>query len=244
MSLADRVVVITGGTRGLGLTMARHFRAEGARVVCASRDDSTWAALREELPDVLFHAVDVGVPESVRALYDAVHDRFGALDVLVCNAGVSRPGPVATLAVDHWREVVDTNLTGVFICVQEAIPYLEKSAAARIITVSSALATRVAVGAAAYSASKAALEMFTRTCAIELAGKGIQVNSVSPGFIDEGMGRALTGNPAIWSRMEPKLAAGRPGTADEVARATVFLAGDDSGYVNGHVLEVNGGLNW
>src|SRR5262249_40494296 len=153
------------------------------------------------------------------------------LDILVANAGVSHPGPVAALALSRWREVIDTNLTGAFICTQEAVPYLEKSAHARIINVSSALATRVAAGAAAYSASKAALEMLTRTCAVELAPKGILVNAIAPGIVDEGMGRALVANPMVWARMEPKLVMGRAGTGDEVARAAVFLAGEDSAYV-------------
>ncbi|MFC4110195.1 SDR family NAD(P)-dependent oxidoreductase [Micromonospora zhanjiangensis] len=242
--MSDRVVVVTGGTRGLGLATARRLRAEGARVVCAARDDTTWDGLRAELPDVYLHRVDVTAPESVRELFAAVHDRFGGLDMLVCNAGVARPGPVSALSPTAWREVLDVNVTGAFICIQEAVPYLEKAARGRIVTISSALATRVAAGASAYSAAKAALEMLTRTCALELGPRGILVNAVSPGFIDEGMGRDLMANPALWQRLQAKLVLGRAGNGEEVAGAVAFLAGDDSTYVNGHVLEVNGGLDW
>jgi 3-oxoacyl-[acyl-carrier protein] reductase len=196
-------------------------------------------------PDRLaFHPVDVREWRSVSDLMEMAVTRFGRLDVVVANAGVSRPGPVDALDTERWCEVIDTNLTGVFHCVRAAAPHLEGSGGGRIITVSSALAERVARGASAYCASKAAVEMFTKVCAIELAPKGITVNCLSPGFLDEGMGRELIANAAIWKQYGTRLAMGRPGTGQEAATAAVFLAGRDSAYVNGHVLEVNGGLDW
>lgn len=245
MRLAGKVAIVTGGTKGLGRAIAEAYAKEGCRVVCAARD----AGSAGELPppgegDVAFQRADVRDAESVRLLMRTVYDAYGRLDVLVANAGVSRPGPAAELDPARWAEVIDTNLNGTFLSAREAVPYLEKDGGGRIVTLSSALATRVARGSSAYAASKAGIEMFTRVAAVELAPRGITANCLSPGFIDEGMGRELARNEALWSHFSGKISAGRAGGADEVAAAAVFLAADDSRYVNGHVLEVNGGLSW
>ncbi|MFG2041512.1 SDR family NAD(P)-dependent oxidoreductase [Dactylosporangium sp. NPDC048998] len=233
LRLRDRVAVITGGTRGLGRRIAEAYEAEGATVVVAARG----AGDGDE-------QVDVTDAESVRELFDRIERRYGRVDVAVANAGASRPGPVATLAPEAFAEVLATNLAGTFHTVQAAVPALERAGGGRILTVSSALATRVTPGAAAYSASKAAIEAFTRTAAVELAPRGIAVNCLAPGIIAEGMGEQLIGNAAVWARYGPRLASGRPGTGAEVAAVAVFLAGPDAGYVNGAVVEVHGGLDW
>lgn len=245
MRLAGKVAIVTGGTRGLGRAIAEAYVKEGCRVVCAAREAGPGGPLPGPgAGDLAFQRVDVRDPESVRTLMRTVHDAYGRLDVLVANAGVSRPGPSSELAPQDWSEVIDTNLGGTFLCAREAVPYLEKDGGGRIVTMSSALATRVARGSAAYAASKAGIEMFTRVAAVELAPRGITANCLSPGFIDEGMGRELARNERLWSHYSGKISAGRAGGADEVAHAAVFLAVDGSAYVNGHVLEVNGGLSW
>ncbi|SEN18627.1 SDR family NAD(P)-dependent oxidoreductase [Actinacidiphila rubida] len=239
MRLAGKVAIVTGGTRGLGRAIAEAYVKEGCQVVCAAREAGPDGA-----GDLAFRQVDVRDPASVRALMRTVYDAYGRLDLLVANAGVSRPGPSAELAPQDWAEVIDTNLNGTFLCAREAVPYLEKDGGGRIVTMSSALATRVARGSAAYASSKAAIEMFTRVAAVEFAPRGITVNCLSPGFIDEGMGRELARNERLWSHYGGKISVGRAGGADDVARAALFLAVEDSAYVNGHVLEVNGGLSW
>lgn len=245
MRLTGKTAVITGGTRGLGRAIAERYLQEGARVVCAARNPYDIKEVLDLAPDrSAYIPVDVTSDSSVEALMARTTELFGGLDILVANAGVSRDGRVDRLAVDDWQDMVATNLTGVFLCTRAAVPYLERSPAGRIVNVSSSMATRVAIGASGYCATKAAVEMFTRVSAIELAPRGILVNSLAPGILDEGMGQQLTANDRVWSRYKTRLALGRPGYADEAADAAVFLAGAESSYVNGHVLEVNGGLLW
>ncbi|MBC2906277.1 SDR family NAD(P)-dependent oxidoreductase [Streptomyces cupreus] len=245
MRLDGRVAVVTGGTKGLGRRIVEAFAREGCKVVAAGRDKSVGADLVESGGDIVVHEADVRDPESVDELMRAAAEYFGHLDVVVANAGVSRPGPAALLDPADFADTMATNLGGVFHCTRSAVPYLERSEfGGRIVNLSSALATRVAPGASAYAATKAAVEMFTRVTAVELAPKGITVNALCPGLIDEGMTRSIKDNERVWALYEPKLAMGRLGSPDEVTAAALFLAGAESSYVNGHVLEVNGGLNW
>jgi 3-oxoacyl-[acyl-carrier protein] reductase len=244
MRLRGKVAVVTGGTSGLGRRIAEALLREGALVVCAARSERDMARITELAGSrAVFHHVDVRDADSVQGLMRFAHNTFGRLDVCVANAGVTRDGPVHRLDPKEWAEVLDTNLTGAFHCMQAAVPYLRTSGGT-LINVSSALSTRVSPGAAAYGVSKAGVDMLTRAAAVELGPLGIRVNAVAPGFVDEGMGSRLTDNDLVWEEYRTRLVSGRLGTGDEVGRAVVFLATADGGYVNGHVLEVNGGLQW
>jgi len=245
MRLSGKTAVITGGTRGLGRVIAESYVAEGCRVLLGGRDIDAVADLVDKYPDQLASRhLDVRDPDSVDRLLQAAVDRFDGLDIVVANAGMSAPGRVAGLSLEDWAATFETNVTGTFLTVRAALKYLPAHGGGSVITMSSAMATRVAPGASAYCASKAAIEMLTRVAAVESAAQGITVNCLAPGIIDEGMGRALASNAVVWAKYSQKLASGRPGTADEVAAAAVFLAGNDSRYINGHVMEVNGGLDW
>ncbi|MFC8147371.1 SDR family NAD(P)-dependent oxidoreductase [Streptomyces paradoxus] len=244
MRSQGRVAVVTGGTRGLGFAIAREFLAEGMSVVCASRGAGDFKLLDDEYPGrVRYRQTDVTSPDSVAALMRSAVDLFGGLDVVVANAGVNRDGKVERLAPEDWDAMVSTNLTGVYLCTHAAVPHLRERGGT-IINVSSSMATRVTVGAAGYCATKAAVEMFTRVTAIELGRYGIRVNALAPGILSEGMGKELTHNDKVWEVYRKRFALGRAGEAAEAARAAVFLASDDASYVNGGVLEVNGGLQW
>jgi 3-oxoacyl-[acyl-carrier protein] reductase len=244
MRLVGRTAVITGASRGLGKAIADRYLAEGASVVCGARTPGAVETVDDVGDRLRFHQVDVTEPSSVAELMQYTVDTFGQIDILVSNAGVSRDGRVEKLPPKEWDEMVATNLTGVFLCTREAVPHMNAAGGGRIINLSSSMASRVAIGAAGYCATKAAVEMFTKVCAIELAAKGILVNCLAPGVIDEGMGHELVNNQRVWDVYRKRFALGRPGHAAEVADAAVFLASTESSYVNGHVLEVNGGLLW
>lgn len=244
MRFQGRVAVVTGGTRGLGFAIAREFLDEGMSVVCASRGPGDFKVLHDDYPDrVRYWQTDVTSPDSVAGLMSSAVDLFGGLDVVVANAGVNRDGKAERLAPADWDAMVATNLTGVYLCTHAAVPYL-RDRGGSIINVSSSMATRVTVGAAGYCATKAAVEMFTRVTAIELGRYGIRVNALAPGILSEGMGKELTQNDRIWETYRKRFALGRAGDVAEAARAAVFLASDDASYVNGDILEVNGGLQW
>ncbi len=242
LQLEGKVAVVTGGTKGLGAALCEYFLAAGASVVAASRSaekDEAWSAERSVvLP------VDVTEPASVARLLDETTERFGGIDILVANAGVSWNGRLKQLELARWKNMVDINLNGLFICTQTVVPHLERRGGGSILTVSSCMASRPAVGVSGYVASKAGVEAFTRAAALELAGMGIRVNCLAPGFLEIGMGEKLRRNERAWAAYEPSLLAGRMGSGTDAAAAAAFLCSDAAAYVNGHVLEVNGGLRW
>ncbi|MDQ3405746.1 MAG: SDR family oxidoreductase [Actinomycetota bacterium] len=245
MRLDGKVAVITGGTKGLGRAIAQRFLDEGASVVCAARSPHQIGELVDLAPDrVVFHPVDVTDANSVTELMDKAVAEFGGLDVVVANAGVSHDGKVERLDPEDWRQMVETNLNGVFYSTQAAARHMIAQGSGQIITVSSCMASRVAVGAGGYAATKAAVEMFTKTSAIELGRKGVRVNCLAPGVLDGGMGEQVAGNDKVWAAYKSRFSLGRAGRLDEAADGALFLASESSSYVNGHVLEVNGGLLW
>ncbi|MFE6864106.1 SDR family NAD(P)-dependent oxidoreductase [Nocardia sp. NPDC057668] len=235
---------MTGGTRGLGFAIAKAFLAEGASVMVSARTAGDFQLLKSEYPDrCLFHPADVADPNSVERLMAATVEALGGLDVVVANAGVSCDGRIEDLEPAAWDAMVTTNLTGTFLCTRAAVPHMRDHGGV-IINMSSSMASRIAVGAAGYSATKAAIEMFTRTSAIELGQYGIRVNALSPGILDAGMGGRLAENDRVWAAYRKRFALGRAGRVGEAAQAAVFLASADASYVNGAVLDVNGGLMW
>lgn len=241
--ITGRTVVVTGASRGLGQALAESFAKEGARLGLLARDGAALADLAAALPaETVAVTCDVSEPDAVAAAFARVADRFGGIDSVVANAGVSLENRRAqNLPVDTWRQVLDTNLTGTYLTARAAHEYLAKSRSGRMVLVSSVMARVPRHGVSAYAASKAGVEGLTRALAVDWATDGIAVNAVAPGFFKAGMGEVVERNERFREQVLVRTPAARLGDVPELASAVLFLAGEAAGYLTGHTLAVDGG---
>jgi len=247
MQFDDRVAVVTGSARGIGKAIAQRLFNAGAKVVIADLDqESVDEACREIASEsgaterIAGFACDVSNPDSVVAFFKSVKAKFERLDILVNNAGITRDNLFSRMTFEQWKQVIDVNLTGTFLCCRHAFPMVRKSPFGRIINISS-VAAGGNIGQANYSASKAGVIGLTRTLSIELARYNVTANAVAPGFIDTEMTRAVPEKARqIWIE---KIPVGRAGTPEDVAEAVEFLASDGASYITGEVMEVDGGMS-
>ena len=244
-SLKDKVAVVTGASQGIGRETALALAEAGAKVVVAARNEEKLVALADAIADAGGEAfalkMDVADAEQVKAGFKQVIEKFGRLDILVNNAAVTRDGLAMRMKKDDWDAVLQTNLTGAHLCIQQALPTMMKARAGRIINISSIVAQMGNAGQANYVAAKAGLIGLTKAIAIEIASRGITVNAVAPGFIATPMTDVLPDK--VKEELKVRIPLGRMGSARDVASAIVFLASDEAGYITGHVLNVNGGMH-
>lgn len=243
-SLADKIVLITGITSGIGLATARAFAAAGARLVLGSRNAGAGEAVAEELRlsgrDALFVATDVSAPGGVDALVAAGLRRFDRLDVAVNNAGVEAMGPIEGGDEAAFDRAFDTNVKGVWRAMRAEIPALSQAGGGAIVNISSVAGQRGLPGASVYAASKFAVEGLTRSAALELAERKIRVNAVASGPVATPMLHRFTGgHPEVMAQRVPL---GRLGEPEEIARAVLWLASDAASFVTGASLAVDGGF--
>jgi NAD(P)-dependent dehydrogenase (short-subunit alcohol dehydrogenase family) len=238
-----RVVVVTGASRGIGRALATEFAQRGASVAMLARDEVALKEAAARLPaDVLPVACDVTDQESVAAAFARVGERWGHVDSVVANAGtLGAIRRVHNISAEDWHRILDTNLTGAFLTARAAHPLLARSSRARLVFVSSVMARAPRHGVSAYTASKAGIEGLTRGVAADWAKDGIRVNAVSCGYIKAGIGSELERSPELLADVLSRIALGRQGSVAEVTGPVLFMAGDASGYITGHVLSVDGG---
>lgn len=243
-SFADRVVVVTGASSGMGAATARTLGARGARVVLQGRDAERLAAVAADVEaaggEALVAPVDLEDLDAVPGLVDAAWDRWGRLDGLVLNASLFDPRPLAETTVESLQRQWNTNVASHFLLAQAAAPRL--GAGSAIVFVSSTTALAGFPGCAAYSATKGATESLSRALAVELAGQGVRVNTVAPGFVRTPMlTPILDAAPGYEDSLNEFTPVGRIGEADEIAATVAFLLSAEAAYITGTTVVVDGG---
>jgi NAD(P)-dependent dehydrogenase (short-subunit alcohol dehydrogenase family) len=243
--LEGKVAYVTGAASGIGFACAERFAAEGA-VVIGSDVNTTdaWASIEKSAPAAEFHSLDVRDADRQKQIVDDAVARHGRVDILVTAAGVAGGGPVHLIPVAEWQRVQDINLTGTFLSAKSVLPHMITQRSGSIITVASVEGLEGCEGGSTYNASKGGVVLLTKNIANDYGRLGIRANSICPGFIDTPLFRSVYSSDAVAdvreaTRQQHKL--GRFGRAEEIAGAAFFLASDDSSFVTGVALPVDGG---
>ncbi|MDQ4018882.1 MAG: SDR family oxidoreductase [Actinomycetota bacterium] len=244
--LDGKVVVITGAASGIGREAALLFSEEGAKVCVADVSEEAGEQTASECADGFFFQADVTSGESVAAMYRATAERYGGIDVLYNNAGIAPSDDVDILETeeDAWQRVQDVNLKGVYLCCKHGIPYLRERGGGSVINVASFVAVMgAATSQISYAASKGGVLSMSRELAVQFAREGIRVNALCPGPVETPLLMGIFGDdPAAYERRRVHLPMGRLARAREVAYGALFLASDESSYVNGATFLVDGGI--
>ena len=243
-SLANKVALVTGASRGIGRAIATKLAEQGALVVCAARGENakgTAEAIVAAGGRADAVTLDVTDDAALAKAPGEIVEKHGRLDIVVSNAGITRDQLLMRMKRDDWDAVIATNLTATFTLAQAAVRPMLKQRGGRIIAIGSVVGEVGNAGQTNYAASKAGLIGFAKALAREVASRGITVNVITPGMIDTDMTRAIAEKAQVdWAAQIPL---GRLGTGDDIAAAACYLASDEAAYITGHVLAVNGGMN-
>ncbi|RBW70873.1 3-oxoacyl-ACP reductase FabG [Bacillus taeanensis] len=244
MRLKDKVAIVTGAGNGIGRETVLLFAKEGAKVVIADFAEESGKNVLQEVKNQggegIFKKVNVASKESVDEMVKAAVEAYGTVDILVNNAGITRDGMLTKLEAEDWQKVIDVNLSGVFYCTQAVVPTMIEKGKGKIISTSSVSGVYGNVGQTNYAATKAGVVGMTKTWAKELGRKGINVNAVAPGFIETGMVAAVP--EKVIEKVIAKVPMQRLGKPLDIAQAYLYLASEESNYVNGTTLHVDGGI--
>ena len=243
--MENKVSIVTGSARGIGKEIAMLFAREGSDLAICDVMEDALAATKKEIEEktgrkVLAEKVDVTNTEEVEAFVKKTLDNFGRLDILVNNAGITRDNLVMRMSEKEWDAVLDVNLKGAFNFIKAVTRPMMKNRGGRIVNMASIIGIMGNAGQANYSASKGGLIALTKTVAKELGSRGINVNAIAPGFIQTDMTDKLSGDAK--EKLVAFIPLNRMGETKDVAKAALFLSGDDSAYITGQVIQVDGGM--
>ena len=242
LPLAGEIALVTGASRGIGAAIADELAARGATVIGTATSDGGAQAIGERLAASGGHGrrLDVTDAASVEALIDAITKEFGAVSILVNNAGITRDNLLMRMKEEDWQAILDTNLTSVYRTSKAVMRGMMKARKGRIVNIASVIGATGNAGQANYAAAKAGIIAFSKSLAKEIGSRGVTVNVVAPGFIDTDMTRELPEDAR--NAMLGQIALGRFGEPADIARAVAFLAGPEAAYITGETLHVNGGM--
>ncbi|MCI0336349.1 MAG: 3-oxoacyl-[acyl-carrier-protein] reductase [Acidobacteria bacterium] len=243
-NLKGQIALVTGGSRGIGRATAKVLSEFGADVAVMARSLDKCEAVADEIRAGGRRAVavrgDLANADEIKAAVEKVSSELGAVSILVNNAAITRDGLMLRMKREDWSDVINTNLTGVFLLTQQVLPMMTKARRGRIINLTSVVAQSGNVGQVNYISAKAGIIGFTKAVAREYASRNITVNAIAPGFIETPMTSAL--NETARNAMLEQIPLKRPGTDLDIAYAVAFLASDEAGYITGQVINVNGGM--
>ncbi|MDH3665945.1 MAG: SDR family oxidoreductase [Paracoccaceae bacterium] len=245
MSVPRRVALVTGAARGIGLTTAKKYLAEGWAAVLLDIDTVTLAAAHSAigLPDTTMAVeCDVAEPDQVSAAVKAIIERFGRIDALINNAGVADFCPILETDFATWSRILAVNLSGPFLCTQACAPVMLAGGGGAVVNIASISGVRASTLRTAYGTSKAGLMHLTKQQAAELGDKGIRVNAIAPGPVDTAMAKKVH-SPAIRADYHQAIPLNRYGLEEEIAEVIFFLTSDRASYVNGQTIAVDGGFD-
>ena len=243
MQLKGKTALVTGSTRGLGKAIALKLAQMGANIVLNGSSDAIFKT-EEEFKSAGYNVIvskcDVRNEEDVKQMVSSAVEAFGSIDILVNNAGITKDKPLAMMSVQDWDDVLDVNLKGAFLCIKYVSKVMIKKRAGKIVNIASVAGRYGNPGQTNYSASKAGLIGMTKTVAKELASRNINCNAVTPGLIQSDMTDVLP--EEVKNNYLKNIPLGRFGTPEDVANVVAFLASEDSNYITGQVIHIDGGL--
>jgi meso-butanediol dehydrogenase/(S,S)-butanediol dehydrogenase/diacetyl reductase len=240
--MSEKVAVVTGAARGIGLAIAQKLRADGYHVALLDIDAVTLAQTAERLSEALPIVCDVSQPQQVQVAIAQVAAQFGRIDALVNNAGIAVFKPALETTFADWSRILATNLNGPFLCTQACVPVMLQTGGGSVVNIASISGVRASTLRLAYGTSKAALMHLTKQQAVELGNLGIRVNAVAPGPVETAMAQQVH-SADIRTSYHDAIPLGRYGTVTEIAAAVAFLCSEAASYINGQILAVDGGFD-